>query len=191
MSASVRAPVVLLVALAVHGAPAGAQDQHPLPGGKDRWTRKTAAQDGVELSVEVERQSFAGGALPIRVTIRNNGKGKLRHVEPGIYQVFTIKVVDQDGAPVRMTRFGQKRLVGKGAGGKTLTLSPGSHYAMVYNLSRLFDLSVSGHYSVNVRKTCYSLDMSQSVKLEVADVGFEVREPNSKDWAAIWKAPKD
>ncbi len=191
MSASARVSVVFLMTMAIHGAPAVAQDQHPLPGGKDRWATKTVARNGIELSVEVDRQSFAGGALVIRVTIRNNGKDELRVMGSG-HRAFAINVLGQDRTPVPMTRFFQKKLVGESTGGKSPTLSPGNaYYSKVYNLSRLFDLTMSGQYTVSVSKTYYSPDMSQNASLEVADFGFKVREPKSEDWSAIWKAPKD
>jgi len=162
----------------LHGVSVG-QDQHPLPG-KDRWATKKVTREAVELSVEADGQSFAGGPLVVRITIRNSGKDKLKHVEPGIYQVFTFRVVDQDGTPVPMTRFGQKKLVGRGTGGKTRTLPPGSYYATVYNLSRLFDLTVPGSYCLRVSKGFYPHDMSQSATLKL-DVKVAVREPKSED----------
>ena len=173
--------VVSLASLTMlHGVTAGEQDQPPLPGGKDRWATKTVARNGIELSVEVDRQSFAGGALVIRVTIRNNGKDEPR-VRGSGHRAFAIKVLSQDRTPVPMTRFFQKKLVGEGTGGKLPTVTPGTYRSKVYNLSRLFDLTVSGQYSVSVSKKYYSLDMSQSTSLEVTDVGFKVREPKSED----------
>jgi len=173
MRASTALSVVLLAVVA------------PSLGGEepeDVVLRKSESS-GIELLVRARKEVPAGGPYFVSFRIHNRGKYHVGVDESGYHRVFDITVIDADGAKVPMTRFGIKRLTGAPGRGRTYHLKAGGTYTRLFNLARLFDLSLAGKYRVTIRKTVYAKGDPRKgkVPLEIKELPLSVREPSGED----------
>ncbi|MHC4137729.1 MAG: hypothetical protein ACYS0K_22520, partial [Planctomycetota bacterium] len=101
----------------------------------------------------------------------------------GYHRVFEITLIDADGAEVPMTRFGTLRLTGHPGRGNTRRVKPGESYGRLFNLARLFDLSITGKYRATIRKTVYAKEDPRKgkVPLEIQEFPLSVRNPTGED----------
>jgi len=121
---------------------------------------KRALASGLELEVCVPEQSHVGSEIICTVTVTNKSMNSIDYTWHGSgdfrsysqFRHFPVDIKDSGGKHVPRTRFG-KMIAEGGHDAKvvTYTLKPGeSTGAIPFNLARVFDLSISGDYSIGI-----------------------------------------
>jgi len=121
---------------------------------------KRAAASGLELEVCVPEQSQVGSEIICTVSVTNMSKNSIEYTWHGSgdfrsysqFRHFFVDIKDSGGKLVPRTRFG-KMIAEAGHDSKvvTYTLKPGASIgAIPFNLTRVFDLSISGEYSIEI-----------------------------------------
>jgi hypothetical protein len=144
---------------------------------------KRALASGLELEVSVPEQCHVGSEIisTVKVTNKSNkpidytwhGSGDFRSYSQ--FRHFLVDIRDSGGKPVPRTRFG-KMIADGGLDSKvvTYTLKPGeSTGAIPFNLTRVFDLSISGEYSIGINS---GVLFSLPGRLAVDSVRFSLME---------------
>jgi 6-phosphogluconolactonase (cycloisomerase 2 family) len=137
---------------------------------------------GLQLSAWMEQEVF-NADMPVRlnVTLHNTTDAPVALGTLASDLVnFTIKVTDEKGQPVPLTAYGRELLQMSAIAGENrqLTLGAGQTRPYLFLLTRLYDLSRDGIYTVQVQR---HLDMQQGtadVPIATANsVQFQVTEP--------------
>src|SRR5207244_940982 len=121
-----------------------------------------------------------------KVSLTNNSKEVFdyEHKRKTRYRQFKIVVRNPDGKVVPYTAFGAFALGGEeDAPGSSVTkqLTKGSVLSHRYNLSRLFDLTIPGKYTISVRRDLNEdKQKKDQISIEVLNVAFNVEEPDYK-----------
>jgi RNA polymerase sigma factor (sigma-70 family) len=98
--------------------------------------------------------SVAGGVVLLTVTLKNVSKQSLKYGEsnPGFDYFWGITVKDANGQPVPKTKFGaQWEGLNEIFKYVQRTVKPGYQVVTILNLSRNFDLSMPGKYTITVK----------------------------------------
>jgi hypothetical protein len=168
-------PYLLLIAGRIDGQPDGAQKM------EEKKTTLAVAMRDIEFSIALPKKSLAGNGLDLVVALKNQSKEEVGFYN-GTFRSLSLKMVDAKGAPVNLTRFGE-RTIGESAakaegGRRTIFVAPGKSITETINLARLFDLSVPGDYKVSLKRVLNEDSPLRPVMpLEIKDIAFKVVEP--------------
>jgi hypothetical protein len=143
---------------------------------------KTSRIRDVRFSVALPAKTVAGNSLNLVLTVTNEGKEEVGFLI-GHYRDLNLKVLDAKGTAVGLTRYGQWAIGKEGEStpnGRRVTklVPPGKSYSETVNLARLFDLSISGDYTLSLKRIVIEYSKSRpEIALGIKDVSFKVVEP--------------
>lgn len=138
---------------------------------------KTVTVGQVSLRVSIAGRCVAGEIISCEISMTNAGKKELSYGHVSDYNDFVVEIKDTSGATIPLTRFGKATLAGDSGERKKLStkrLLPGETLMRRYNLSRLFDLSVSGDYTITVSREINENQGSDHIVLKVESMSFKV-----------------
>lgn len=138
------------------------------------------AVGGLTITVEIPRLSYrAGESILLKVTLKNVGQKELRFRQSTPYAMYDIMVKTENGTEIPKTRFGQKHAWGAAFPKSFLTLGPGEEHSVSLPISRLFDMTLAGKYSIVVSKKIPTQDsgaatvFAPSFKIRILDEAKE------------------
>lgn len=173
-----------------------------LGGPRDEWTRRAQGwetgggdeQDekgmirerttlkSIVLEVSASRFGVAGREMPIELALKNEGTRAIAYGYRGSLRGFAIVILDQKGNRVPLTRWGEMRLGDNdGETGKYVIrdLMPNEVLTININLSRYFDLTMPGTYSLYANWDAEPSSEDRNIKLVIEILNFEVVEPGA------------
>jgi hypothetical protein len=144
---------------------------------------KTATQRDVTKDVtmiaSVPAVSVAGAAIPLKIKVMNQSKREICNWFHTKYTNLDLNLLDADGRPVPLTRFGKiafgdTRGIGSGIIDR---LAPGKETDDTLNLARLFDLTQEGQYTLTIRQRLNDLgEANDGIELTIEKMTFKVVE---------------
>lgn len=113
------------------------------------------ATDGCRLSMSAEGPAVqAGSPVLLSLVFWNDGQTTVRFPRASIWLEYDYTVTFEDGEPVALTSFGQeKQRSMREQGGTLLEFQPGSQTPATVQITRLYDLSRPGRYTIGAAKT--------------------------------------
>ena len=113
---------------------------------------KESSQDQMAIVASVAQESLAGANVNLDIKVKNNSKEDVEFFAKGKYWDFDLKLSDSKGQSVPLTRFGKIVYGGSRREGSGLieTLAPGKEMKDTLNVSRVFDLTMEGEYTLTV-----------------------------------------
>ena len=118
---------------------------------------KHTTEGGVTLSATLPDKCFAGERIELMISLRNQRKDDVDYYVSIPARDFNIVVHDSKEKPVPLTEFG-KQILASPVGGRIfrgvvlVILSPGKDYSITINLTRLYDLTKAGDYSLHLER---------------------------------------
>jgi len=170
--------VSLSLSLAASGGQFSAQGQGK---GREMKTR-IVDKNGVKLEVSVSAKNVAGTEILCKVSLLNNS-GEVfdyEHKRKSNYRQFEVVVRNPEGQVVPYTAFGRFALGGEMVDGSSVIkqFAKGNVLSHQYNLSRLFDLTIPGKYSVSVKRVLNEdKQKKDQFSIELSGFEFDVSEP--------------
>jgi hypothetical protein len=147
-----------------------------------------AVSNAVELTVALTEKGVAGEALPITITLRNAGRAVVTYGEVAGIGDYKLAVKDAEGKAIPVTRYGKWWLETVGGGGGERykyvirKLEPGQSMSLSANLTRLYDLTVAGKYTLVVsRKINADNADGQAFTVQTEAIPFEIVEPETAE----------
>lgn len=129
-----------------------------------------------QLTVEPETASVASGdKIVLRITLTNTSEKDLgfrqRARADEAEWDYSIDVRDEKGDAVNQTNFGRNRLqIMTMFSARVKTVNPGQSLKEGVTLSKLFDLTIPGRYTVQVSRHAQDNDSGQLVKSNTATI---------------------
>ena len=123
--------------------------------GKVMPREKIVEKQGVSLRVSLPEKCVAGNAILCEVSLVNTGKEEVEYEHISDYKDFALEVRDASGAVMPLTRFGKAVLwdnEGERKKSNRRKLLTGKKLVRQYNLSRLFDVTMTGDYTITVTR---------------------------------------
>lgn len=155
----------------------------PLTGIGDEKAKKTknvekqVSESGIVMTASMPEESMAGSAVNLRIRIQNKSKNEVIFTVMEKYSDYEdVKLLDAKGRPVPLTQFGALMYGGRRwrVGSSLLwRLGEGEHREDTLNLSRVFDLSEPGQYTLSISA---AVAAEKTVKLKIEKLRFKVVE---------------
>ncbi len=149
---------------------------------EERRAEATTSAESIELRIKVKATQEAGAPVLLEITLARS-EGVVQTYRGLPTELFVIAMADANGEPVPLTRFGQQFFAGQRkepSEGVAWGFSMVDLITYTLNLSRLFDLTLAGEYTVRVEKRLVPFS-GDPFTLE-ATVEFSITEPDS-----VWK----
>lgn len=139
---------------------------------------RTVTVGQVSLRVSIAARCVAGHEILCEVSMTNAGNREVSYGHISAYKDFAVEVKNTTNGPVPLTLFGKLNQEGEVWRIKhTLRkLLPGKTLSCRYNLSRFFDLSVSGDYTLTVSREINQFSGDNYAVLKVERIPFTVIE---------------
>ena len=155
-------------------------------GGNEQGREKTwgTAVKGQALSISTEKAAYAPGKpIVLSVCFKNFGREDVEVVKTAPLGIYRVDVLLPDGKKSPLTLFGTQREDSEGEGSKTIgALKPGEEARVELELSRLFDFTVAGKYTVSVERAVWNDGgFSSTVKAVSNKLEITVEEPPQND----------
>jgi hypothetical protein len=134
------------------------------------YTLKTAIRPG---------QPRAGGPVDLEIVLTNESRATARIGQRSLVFDWEYQLTRQDGAPVRMTRYGEegrRSAEGGAPGAVLLTLAPGEQLKAQVPLHQIFDLTASGKYRLTVSRSLPAPGDGAWVEIRSAPLEFILTE---------------
>ena len=140
-------------------------------------TTASASDRGVELSVHYPAKASAGEAIKVWLVLANRSQTDVSYGHVSDYMDFAVQVIDVSGSRVGWTRFGQEKLINSPVADKLVTrlLRPGEELRFEFNLTRVFDLTVSGVYEMSASRAINE-NLTTKTTLHVTGLRIEILE---------------
>jgi len=137
------------------------------------WGAPTA---GWRLSASLDKEKFIVGELVLVTLVTRNVSNRTNKIQVrSRWITYDFEVRDEHG-PVRATRFGEQIEGNRGMGSMgEPEFSPGETVTIELPLSRLFDLSLVGKYTVRASRMVYGSD-GKELRLQSNTASFEIME---------------
>jgi hypothetical protein len=152
--------LVALLSLAVVG-PVVAADAGKKAEAMKTVERKVTDKD-IGMLASLPEKSVAGAAVDLKITF-HNWRQKDTSILASVITAanFELQVLDSKGQPVPFTRYGKQAENIRKAGGSAapVPLPAGKDQEFHLNLARLFDLTLEGDYTLNVRRELEGLSL--------------------------------
>lgn len=152
----------------------------PQPSVSNSQTTQTQ-QKGVILSVRAPKHSVVGKPFIVEVDVKNHSQEVIYYRVQPLYPDLHIKVQDDQDVSVPQTRFGQKAFpISYGVEGAFVTgpLPVGKSFHVVFDLTRVYDLSLAGQYKLTV-----AVDINPAgfdgYAVETSRLGFGLVDPKN------------
>jgi len=145
----IQLSIALVVSLPASGDPRPAPEKGGSPDAK--WGKPVGGQ---AISIAAERTVYAPGA-PVLLTVvfKNVGQQDVRIIERNLLATYRIRVLLPSGTGAPLTLFGKTRYANCSDGSASVSfLKPGEQERARFAISRLFDLSLAGKYTVFVQR---------------------------------------
>ncbi len=128
------------------------------------------------LTVEMPKRLYQVGApIPLTVRLMNMGQKEVQLRQSTVYTMYDITVRDEDGTEMPKTRFGQKQAWGAAFPKGFIRLTPGQEHSVSLPISRLFDMTLAGKYTIAVSKAIATRD-SDKVRVSAPSLTASVVE---------------
>jgi hypothetical protein len=137
------------------------------------------AVEGQALSAMTEKAAYAPGErIILNVSFKNVGREDVKIVQTNPLALYHVSVLLPDGKPAPLTLFGKGTancpIFARSVG----TLRPGQETSATLPLSRLFDFTLSGKYTVSVQRGVWK-DGAFSSTLKATSNKLEITIDNS------------
>jgi hypothetical protein len=145
---------------------------------------KEVDKHGVKLRLSVPAQNRAGTEILCDVSLINASASRefdYESKQKANYRKFKLVIRDAKGKVVPYTRFGSSALGGDeyDRGSSVVKkLAMGETLAQQYNLSRFFDLTVPGKYTINVSRMLNEYEKKENQFSIDAELAFDVVDPD-------------
>ena len=131
--------------------------------------------DGIELTIASEEAFLSGEPVRLRLALRNCTPKAIDLADTGPVTSFVLEVLNDRGSPVDLTEQGkgieEMRRHGSNFG---LEIPPGETVVHEVELSRWFDLSLPGLYTVRATRRLFSPGCDDPVRLVSNDLTIAV-----------------
>jgi hypothetical protein len=124
----------------------------------DERVRETwgAAVDGQALSVATTKTTYTPGEpIVLSARFKNIGPNDVKVVQAYAPKIYHLEVLYPDGKSAPLTLFGKGTSESPFAGRSVATLKPGEETRAELELSRLFDFTVAGTYTVSAERSVW------------------------------------
>jgi hypothetical protein len=142
-------------------------------------TVQSIVQSNVVLSVTLPKVSIAGERVNIELSLENKGEEDILYASISKYRDYELQVYDEKKKEVPMTRFGTLA-IGADHGERwkfnQKKLASNKRLSSVVDLARLFDLTLPGEYTLNVKRVVNENLLGKEMALEVKGVLFTISE---------------
>ena len=111
--------------------------------------------EGQSLSISTQKAAYAPGErIVLKACFQNVGNKDMKATEAFFPTIYHLDVLLPNGKPAPMTLFGKQaiELAGFGADTEMVTLKPGEETCDEIELSRLFDFTLAGKYTVSAQR---------------------------------------
>ena len=116
----------------------------------------TETDKGCEVSVCSPKQSVAGDAIKVYIQVANKSGHSIYWLPTGGRVLQDInREVKQKGKEIPLTQFGETVTPGELRRFRTSVIKDGETFEVELNLSRLYDLTLSGDYDVSIEIPFY------------------------------------
>jgi hypothetical protein len=164
--------LVALLSLAVAG-PVVASNAAGKKAEAMKTVEKKVTEKGIGMLASVPEKSVAGAAVDLKITFQNRRQQGIS-ILAGIITAanFELQVLDSKGQPVPLTRFGKQaeNIRKAGSSAAPIPVAAGKDQEFHVNLARLFDLTLEGDYTLNVRRVV------EGVSLKIEGLPFSIQE---------------
>jgi hypothetical protein len=129
------------------------------------------------MSISLDRESFAlDTPVPVTIVTKNLSDAPLKIPASSKWTTYEYELRQQD-REVPLTRFGQRMEDSRGDGSAAEPeLPPGDSIVLELPISRLFDLSIVGSYTLRISRPVFRGGSEELVSLVSNRVSFEVVE---------------
>lgn len=133
------------------------------------------AIEGQSLLITSTKDTYAPGErIVLDVAFKNVGQENVRALKIAPLAAYEITVLLPDGNHAPFTLFGQRSLEGSKDGSRSLAqLTSGDQLSAEFELSRIFDMTLSGKYKVFVQRKVWK-DGAISRSLKATSNTFEI-----------------
>lgn len=165
-------------------------DQDQIPEAKAA-TIQTAAEEGVSLTVELSSSTLYSGAENyVTCTIRNDSEHPVEYYLVAPQSLGVEVEVLRNGREVETTALGTGHFTPRrfvSGIGMPIQIKKGQEVHVVLNLTRYYDLSLTGAYEIVVMWHGNVVGRDKPVAIRTKPLGFEVREKSGESMSL----PKD
>jgi hypothetical protein len=115
------------------------------------------AVEGQAVSISSEKMAYAPGErILLHVRFKNVGRKEVRVLRAHSLALYKVSLLLPDGKAAPWTLFGKRQLDGSGEGSRDVDiLKVGEESRVELELTRLFDLSLDGKYTVSVERAVW------------------------------------
>ena len=129
---------------------------------------------GLVLEVCAPGKSNAGTALVCAITVTNTAKETVAYLYTTDLRSFVLEIKDSKGTVVPYSRYGKTVFEGRDLRFIDKKLEPGNGFTVEYDLSRCFDLSLAGDYSLSAVSR---QPLVKGMKISIDSLRFSVKDP--------------
>ena len=163
---------ILLVLIIAYATPAYNQSHKQSKGKKP----DQPAYTGFVLAAQAEKDVIgAGEPLNLRLNIKNISNTVRFIIQTSATEQYRLTVLDERGGPVRLTQYGENELQPRKdhLGQAVKTMKPGEESRDTIQVSKLYDMSSPGTYSITARRIVYK-DAKETGSVESNTVTIKV-----------------
>ena len=138
-----------------------------------KTVEKKVTEKDIGMVVSLPEKTVVGAPVDLKITFQNRREKDIRILESVIMAAnYELQVLDSKGEPVPFSRFGKQgeNIRKAGSSAVVTSLAPGKELEFHLNLARIFDLTLEGDYTLNIRR-----DM-EGVSLKIEGLPFSIQE---------------
>ncbi len=143
-------------------------------------TKEFIDQNNIGIGVILSKNKFmVNETIDVNIYINNKSKDPITYFKSIYYHQVHVSVLNKNtGKEASKTAFGEKAVNSPVFGMSSITIAAGDKYSFVYNLSKIYDLSIPGAYLLLCRTEYHSNIQKGTILIEINDIEFNVVQPN-------------